>query len=188
MNGKNGHRIVSQKGRAADTEFNFAAAKVRARFMRDMFSSSLPDAAWNSFRVGDYDTAVFEAFKAVEVAVRKKANLSPRDYGVSLMEKAFNPANGPLTNPNAPPAKRNARCNLFKGAFGEIRNPKAHGDPTITDPLLGCPRVDDGEFALSDRRRGSLAGCGPELPISWKDKEPLGLRSRNRPPPALEVA
>jgi hypothetical protein len=26
-------------------------------------------AAWNSFRSGDYDTAVFEAFKAVEGAV-----------------------------------------------------------------------------------------------------------------------
>jgi hypothetical protein len=72
VNGKNGYRIPSQKGRAVNTEADFAAAKVRARFTRDMFHPSLPDAAWNVFRTGGYDAAVSEAFKALEVAVRRK--------------------------------------------------------------------------------------------------------------------
>jgi hypothetical protein len=42
-----------------------------------------------SFIRGDYDTAVFQAFKKVEVRVRKKANLANTDIGVPLMRKAF---------------------------------------------------------------------------------------------------
>ena len=38
---------------------------------------------------GDYDTAVFQAFKEVEIRVREKALLSEEDYGVPLMRKAF---------------------------------------------------------------------------------------------------
>lgn len=71
-NGRNGYRIISQDGRKAVQEVDYAAAKIRSDFTREMFHPSLPDAAWNSFRSGDYDTAVFEAFKAIEVAVRKK--------------------------------------------------------------------------------------------------------------------
>jgi hypothetical protein len=71
-NGKNGYRMPSMKGKAVAAGIDFAGAKVRARFTRDMFHASLPDAVWNAFRAGDYDTAVFEALKAVEIAVRKK--------------------------------------------------------------------------------------------------------------------
>jgi len=38
---------------------------------------------------GDYDTAVFQAFKEVEVAVRAKAKLTNTDIGAKLMRKAF---------------------------------------------------------------------------------------------------
>ena len=145
-NGSNGYRIISEEGRKAVTEVDYAAAKVRSRFTREMFHPSLPDAAWNSFRSGDYDTAVFEAFKAVEVAVLKKGmgknGIVQGDHGVSLMRKAFDPKSGPLTDMAArPPSRKDRRCELFTGAFGELRNPKAHGDPTITDPLLAVEEL-----------------------------------------------
>ena len=38
---------------------------------------------------GDYDTAVFRAFKEVEVRVRLKAGLPDTAYGVQLMNDAF---------------------------------------------------------------------------------------------------
>jgi uncharacterized protein (TIGR02391 family) len=88
----------------------------------------------NAFAAGDYDTAVFEAFKAVENAVRKKGDYPSAEFGVELMRKAFDPTNGPLRDPSAKQSRRVARQNLFMGAMGELRNPKAHGDPTITDP------------------------------------------------------
>lgn len=139
-NGKNGHRVISEKGKAADQGNDFAAAKIRSQFKREHFPF-LPNASWNAFRAGDYDSAVFEAFKAIEAAVRKKASLSSSDFGASLMDKAFDPANGPLASTTAAPPRRNARRNLFKGAFGELRNPIAHGDPTITEPLLAVQEM-----------------------------------------------
>jgi HEPN domain-containing protein len=42
----------------------------------------MPEAAWNAFQSGDYDTAIFEAFKAVESAVRRKG---PRKNGISAL-------------------------------------------------------------------------------------------------------
>ena len=84
-NGKNGFRIPSEKGKAADAVSDIAGAKIRSNFGREMFQPSLPDAAWNAFRAGDYDTAVFEALKAVEIAVRKKGlgknGILATDYG-----------------------------------------------------------------------------------------------------------
>lgn len=139
-NGKNGHRVISEKGKAALTATDPAAAKIQGQFKREHFPL-LPDASWNAFRAGDYDTAVFEAFKAVEAAVRKKACLSSTDFGAPLMDKAFDPARGPLANPTATPSRRNARRDLFRGAFGELRNPLAHGDPTITEPLLAVQEM-----------------------------------------------
>jgi len=38
---------------------------------------------------GDYDTATFQAFKVVEVQVRKKGGYAESDIGVPLMREAF---------------------------------------------------------------------------------------------------
>jgi uncharacterized protein (TIGR02391 family) len=140
-NGRNGFRIATEEGKRAVGEFDYGAAKMRSQFTRDMFHSSLPDAAWNAFRSGDYDTAVFEAFKAVEVAVRKKGRHASTDHGVALMKKAFDPGTGPLADKTAPLSRQNARRNLFMGAMGEIRNPKAHNDPSITDPPIAVEEM-----------------------------------------------
>jgi hypothetical protein len=144
-NGKNGFRMPSAKGKAVAAGIDFAAAKVRSRFTRDVFNSSLPDAAWNAFCAGDYDTAVFEALKAVEIAVRKKGlgknKITSGDHGVALVKKAFDPAAGPLSDPKADPPRRARRCELFTGALGELRNPKAHNDPVITDPMVAVEEM-----------------------------------------------
>ena len=140
-NGRNGYRVVANKGRVMDKEVDFEAAKVRSGFTRSMFHRLLPDAAWNAFRNGDYDTAVCEAFRGVESAVRKKSGLTDSDHSTILMTKAFNPENGPLTNMAVPKSRREARRDLFKGALGELRNPKAHGDPTITDTLTAVEEM-----------------------------------------------
>ena len=54
-----------------------------------------------SFISGDYDTAIFQAFKEIEIRVRKKAGLANTDIGVPLMRKAFNPKDGVLTDKTA---------------------------------------------------------------------------------------
>ena len=118
-NGKNGFRVVSESGRQAVSKIDFVAAKVRSQFSREMFHPSLPDAAWNAFRAGHYDTAVFEAFKAVESAVRTKAagknGIATSDFGAKLMEKAFDPSVGPLTDMSATPSRRRVDSNCSQG-------------------------------------------------------------------------
>jgi hypothetical protein len=144
-NGKNGYRVISDRGRSTVTNIDLVAAKIRNQFPREAFHPSLPDAAWNSFRVGDYDTAVFETYKGLESATRRKAvgrnGITDSDFGVALMLKAFDPKSGPLSNMSASETRRKRRCELFTGAFGEVRNPKAHGDPTISDPLVAVEEM-----------------------------------------------
>jgi len=144
-NGKNGYRVPTEKGKAVAAGIDLAGAKIRSRFTKDMFHPALPDSAWNAFRVGDYDTAVFEALKAVEIAVRKKGagknGITPTDFGVDLIEKAFHRDNGPLSDLKASRSRRQRRCEFFSGALGELRNPKAHSDPTINDPMIAIEEM-----------------------------------------------
>jgi uncharacterized protein (TIGR02391 family) len=140
-NGKNGYRVPSPKGRSARAATDYIGLRMRSKFTRDMFHPALPDAAWNAFTVGDYDLAIFETFKSVEVAVRTKGGFTSMDFGADLMKKAFDPDSGPLRDKAAPRPRRKARCDLFTGAFGEIRNPKGHNDPTITDAVVAAEEL-----------------------------------------------
>ena len=84
------------------------------------------------FSQGDYDTAIFQVFKEVEIAVRKAGGYTDTDYGVPLMRKAFHTKTGNLTDPNQPEAEKEARLALFAGAIGSYKNPLSHRDVNVT--------------------------------------------------------
>ena len=84
------------------------------------------------FMQGSYGSAVFEAFKQVEVAVRKVGGYADTDIGVPLMRKTFHVDTGNLTDPNQQPAEKQARSGLFAGAIGSYKNPGSHRDVEIT--------------------------------------------------------
>jgi uncharacterized protein (TIGR02391 family) len=90
---------------------------------------------WATFLRGDYDTAVFQSFKEIEVAVRTAGGYTAADYGVPLMHKAFEKNNGPLTDTAAPEAEREGLRLLFAGAIGSYKNPHSHRNVAITDPI-----------------------------------------------------
>lgn len=46
---------------------------------------------------GEFDIAVFQAMKAVEIAVRDAGGFGAGDLGTNLMRAAFHEENGPLT-------------------------------------------------------------------------------------------
>ena len=96
------------------------------------FHPMIPQNAWLSFSHGAYDTAVFEAFKQVEIAVRKAGGYAEADIGVKLMRKAFNVKNGDLTDPEQQEAEKEARFFLFVGAIGAYKNPGSHREVEIT--------------------------------------------------------
>ncbi len=81
---------------------------------------------WSGFLRGEYDTAVFQAFKELEVAVRDAGGFKPEDYGIDLMRKAFNPSGGSLTDMSATSAEREALSHLFAGSIGCYKNPHSH--------------------------------------------------------------
>lgn len=80
----------------------------------------------------EFDTAVFRAFKAVEVRIRELSGLPSDLVGAALMRKAFDVDTGPLTDLSAPRAEREARSHLFTGAIGCYKNPHSHRDVELT--------------------------------------------------------
>lgn len=84
------------------------------------------------FLQGRFETAVFEAFKALEVAVRNAGNYGAGKIGVSLMSAAFHPENGPLTDPTLEGGERQALMQLMSGAIGSYKNPASHRKVEIT--------------------------------------------------------
>lgn len=72
------------------------------------------------------DTAVFEAFKSLEVAIRVAAKLGHDLVGVPLASRAFHPDDGPLTSMTSERGERVALMNLMTGALGSYKNPASH--------------------------------------------------------------
>jgi uncharacterized protein (TIGR02391 family) len=81
---------------------------------------------YNTFLRGDYDVAVFLAFKQVEIAVRTAGNFSSSDLGPPLMRSAFAVQGGPLANTSEVSAERQALSDFFAGAIGYCKNPQSH--------------------------------------------------------------
>ena len=59
-----------------------------------------------AFLRGDYETAIFQAFKEVEICVRRAGQFLPEMSGIDLMRRAFSPSNGPLTDMGLPAGER----------------------------------------------------------------------------------
>ncbi len=93
---------------------------------RALLHPQIADKVYSLFIGGEDDTAVFQAFKEVEIAVRTAANLSTSDLGTPLMRKAFDVNTGPLTDSTQLSAERQALSDLFAGAIGSYKNPHSH--------------------------------------------------------------
>jgi len=126
--------FVTRKGKKVIEAQDFQAYRKGYLLPSEGLDPILVQTAKQSFIKGDYDTAVFQAFKEVEVRVRKKSNLTNSDLGVKLMRKAFNPGDGILTDTSADPGEQTARMELFAGSIGAYKNPSSHREVTFSDP------------------------------------------------------
>ncbi|MFC1859747.1 TIGR02391 family protein [Thermodesulfobacteriota bacterium] len=104
---------------------------------------------------GDYDSAVFEAFKQVEIRVRQLASLSKEDIGVNLMRKAFKPGNGPLIDHKQTNGEQQGIMDLFAGAIGSFKNPSSHRDVDFSDPVEAVELImfADSLIRITERRK-----------------------------------
>ena len=125
--------FVTSKGRKVASEQDFKAYGKTSLFPR-WFDPVLTQMVKPLFIRGDYDTAVFRAFKEVEVRTRRAAGLSESDFGIDLMKKAFGPP-GPLTDTSAPRPEQERMRDLFVGAIGTYKNPSSHRPVHFDDPV-----------------------------------------------------
>ncbi len=132
-NGPNGFRKLSRRGQRLQIE-DFSDFRAARQLPRDVIHSAIRDRVWSDFVRGHYDSAVFYAARQVEIAVRGAANADDNVIGVSLMRHAFHPKHGPLSDPAAIPAEREARMHLFAGFIGGYKNAVSHRDISLDDP------------------------------------------------------
>jgi uncharacterized protein (TIGR02391 family) len=124
--------FITRRGRALTRRTDVEAFKHANLLPRDLLHADIAAAAYPAFLRGEYDTAVFQAFRDVEVAVRHAGKFGPNDFGTALMRRAFDPNNGPLTDQTLPMPEREALAHLFAGAIGRYKNPTSHRQVAIT--------------------------------------------------------
>jgi len=127
-------RILSRRARQLAKEPTERRVLSTRRLSKDSLHPKIREDVWALYHRGKYDTAVFEAMKAVGVAVRDAAGLSAKDIGASLMRNAFDPKNGPLTDMGVEDSEREARAHIFAGAIGSYKNPHSHRNVALDDP------------------------------------------------------
>ncbi len=95
----------------------------------DQLHTEIKNASSELFRDGHYAQAIFEAFKAIEVAVRTKSGLGDLE-GQRLMSSAFGGERPLLAlNPLSSKSDRDEQdgfMHIYMGVMTGIRNPKAH--------------------------------------------------------------
>lgn len=133
VNGANGFMRLSRRaGRLLD-ETSFKTYVGSLEFPKSLLHPSIAEDVWLDIVRGDPGTAVFKAFRAVEVAVRTAGKFSDKDVGTALMRAAFDVKNGPLTDKTLPEAEREGMAHLFAGSIGTFKNPHSHREVTIDD-------------------------------------------------------
>jgi uncharacterized protein (TIGR02391 family) len=130
--GQDGNWIfITRRGKKVKNSKGLEAYRKSNILPKRMLHPKISQKVWATFLRGDYDTAVFQAFKEVEVKVRQAGNLRDEDIGTDLMRKAFHTTNGPLTDTNLQRAERDALAHLFAGAIGSYKNPNSHRQVSI---------------------------------------------------------
>lgn len=124
--------FVTPRGLAAAKAADFAAHVVATTFPAQL-DAVLMEAVGPLFRRGDYDTAVFRAFKEVEVRVRKKGGYGDEDIGRALMNLALGPT-GRLKVASGNKDDQSAIRELFAGAISACKNPSSHHEVQFEDP------------------------------------------------------
>jgi len=130
-----GFFFVSRRGKQITSREDFAAYRKAGLLPKGQLHPLIASKVYPAFMRGEYDTAVFQAFREVEVAVRAAGKFGPDDIGKDLMRDAFRPAvkkdksattPGPLTDTQLPIAEQEAMANLFACAIGLYKNPPSH--------------------------------------------------------------
>lgn len=127
--------VLSRKGEAINSLPAFTSYREASRLPRELLHPTIRDDVWLAFARGKFSSAVFDAMKEVEIAVREAASFPSGDHGVPMIRRAFGKSKdgtlGPLRDPNAEEAEEEALRELFSGAIGSYKNPHSHRNVEI---------------------------------------------------------
>jgi uncharacterized protein (TIGR02391 family) len=124
--------FLTRRAERLRTREEFDAYRRAAVLREETLDPSLAREVVAVFRRGNYDTAVFAAFREVEVRVRDVGGFPDAEIGVDLMHKAFSPKGGPLTDITRDPGEQVAMMETFAGAIGMFKNPSSHRKVALT--------------------------------------------------------
>jgi uncharacterized protein (TIGR02391 family) len=123
--------FITRRGKRLATPEALTAYRHGNLLPKEKLHPVIAQKIWATFLRGDYDTAVFQSFKELEVRTRAAASLDPSDIGMDLMRKAFKPMLGPLADHSAPAGEQESLMHLMAGAVGSYKNPHSHRAVTI---------------------------------------------------------
>ena len=133
QDGQNGWRRLSRRATKFEVESEYLTFVESKNLRQEMLHPLIAKDVWLDFARGKFDVAIFQAMKALEIAVRSKSGLPETDYGVPLMRKAFHVENGPLTDKSEQTSEREALLTLFAGTIGRFKNPQSHRNVGVQD-------------------------------------------------------
>ena len=123
--------FVTRRGKQIKTAEDLESYRRSDLLPKRQLHPTIAQKVWATFLRGEYDTAVFQAFKEIEVAVRHAGKFTNKELGVDLMRKAFHTLTGPLTDKSETEAERDALSHLFAGAIVLYKNPGSHRNVQI---------------------------------------------------------
>ena len=124
--------FVTRRGKRIKSREDFEAYRKGNLLPERQLHPIIAQKVRSLFLRGDYDSAIFQSFKEVEIAVRNAGNYDQMEIGANLMRKAFNVSSGKLTDHTQPASEKQALSDLFAGAIGYYKNPHSHRNVPVT--------------------------------------------------------
>ena len=118
--------FISRRGKKIQTLEDYEAYRKTDLLRKHQLHPIIAEKVWFIFAQGSYGTAVLEAFKQVEIAVRKAGSYERNDRGTDLMRRAFHVDKGHLTDTKQETAVKQAMSDFLAGAIGLYKNPNSH--------------------------------------------------------------
>ena len=161
-NGSSGWLVLTRRGLSFESDAALKDYTTAQQLPKALLHAAIRERVWLAFARGEYDSAVFQAMKAVEVSLRQAVGASGGVPAVKVARQAFHADTGQLTDPEAEGSEQQAIGDLFAGALGFFKNPQSHRDVNLDDPTEAAEIIMHASqlLRLIDRRTVMAASRG----------------------------